>query len=378
MSLELKLDCRHFSALKPCRYGGACAGCRHYARPDRRILIIKLDAIGDVARTTTLLPALHGRYPGCHVTWLTAPEAVDLLDHNPRIDVVLPYGFESVEALRCMRFDLVLSLDKTVCAAAVAGLAGAPLKYGFGLSEYGTVYPLNEEAEYAFELGISDDLKFRRNQKTYQQIVFEAVKLPYNGEEYSIEMTHADEAFAADFCRRNELSENDLIVGLNMGGGAAFANKMWSTQRCIEFVKLLEGETDARVLLFGAERERAAMQEIHAECGATVHTGCDNTLRQFMALLGRCDAVVTGDSLGMHLALARQRAVVVLFGPTCHQEIELYGRGEKIVSPISCTPCYRASCEEEPSCMDLIKPEEVLDAVTRQVFPTKRKDHTSR
>ncbi len=290
------------------------------------------------------------------------------MEHNPRVDLVLPYNLESLEMLRHVRFDLALSLDKTFRATAVANSVQAPLKYGFGLSHYGTVYPLNEEAEYAFELGISDELKFKRNEKTYQEIIFELVKLPYKGEEYCVGLSEEDETFAAGFLAKNGLSDDEVLIGLNIGGGEAFAHKMWSPERCIEFVRLVRDKAGRKVMLFGAARESDAMREVHEACSsATIHSGCDNTLRQFMALLGRCDVVVTGDTLGMHLTIAQKRPVVVLFGPTCHQEIELYGRGEKIVSSIACSPCYRATCDKEPTCMDLIEPASVLEAVMRRL-----------
>ena len=41
------------------------------------------------------------------------------------------------------------------------------------------------------------------------------------------------------------------------------------------------------------------------------------------------DVVVCSDTLGMHLAIALKKKIVVLFGPTCPQEIDLYGRGVK-------------------------------------------------
>ena len=63
--------------------------------------------------------------------------------------------------------------------------------------------------------------------------------------------------------------------------------------------------------------------------------------------------------------------VVVLFGSTCPQEIELYGRGEKIVTPISCHPCYLHECDISPSCQDLITPDEVYAAVQRTLSSTK-------
>ena len=80
-----------------------------------------------------------------------------------------------------------------------------------------------------------------------------------------------------------------------------------------------------------------------------------------------CDLVVTGDTLGMHLAIGAAVPVVVLFGSTCPQEIELYGRGEKVVTPISCHPCYRKECDITPSCQDLIAVD-VVHAACRRVL----------
>jgi heptosyltransferase-2 len=78
-----------------------------------------------------------------------------------------------------------------------------------------------------------------------------------------------------------------------------------------------------------------------------------------------CDLVVTGDTTALHLAVGLRKKVVALFGPTCAQEIELYGRGEKIVSPLSCVPCYRRVCAKAPNCMEAVSPPEVLKSVDR-------------
>jgi len=116
--MDLKLDCRHFRGDKPCRFHCRCGGCEHYAPMGTRILIVKLDAIGDVARTTTMLRALREKYDPCHVTWLVAPVAEEMLRGNPLIDLVLPYVPESLEPLRVQKYDLALSLDKTARATA--------------------------------------------------------------------------------------------------------------------------------------------------------------------------------------------------------------------------------------------------------------------
>lgn len=69
----------------------------------------------------------------------------------------------------------------------------------------------------------------------------------------------------------------------------------------------------------------------------------------------------------MHLALATGRRSVAIFGPTCEQEIETYGRGVKLVTPIGCAPCYKRACDKSPHCQDLIPAGQVLDAILKMM-----------
>jgi len=371
--MKLKLDCRHFRGDKPCIHHCGCEGCLHYFPMGERILIIKLDAIGDVARTTPILQPLHRAYKPCHITWLTHPIAEEMLRGNPLIDVLLAYRPESLEPLRVQRFDRVLSLDKTPRAAAVAEWVNAGVKIGFGLSRFGTLYPFNKECEYAFQLGLDDDLKFRRNTRSYQEVLFECVGLKYERDEYVVEIDANDRRHADALLAELGVTSEEALVGLNMGGGSAFANKMWSAARAVEFIRALLKQVECKVLLFGAEREGPAIEEIlRARLPRVFSAGTGNSVRQFQALVGRCTLLVTGDSLGMHLAIAERRPAVVLFGPTCAQEIELYDRGAKVVSPAPCIPCYRPTCEQSPTCMEGIKPGPVLEAVKRWLAHEKK------
>ena len=359
-------DCRFFRNDKPCKFACNCEGCSHYEPMGTRILIVKLDAAGDVARTTPVLEPLRRRYDPCHITWLVASPGAQMLRETSLIDVLLPYCPESLEALRVQHFDLVLSLDKTPRAAAVAMWADAPEKLGFGLSAFGTVFPLNPESEYAFRLGLDDDLKFRQNMKTCQEIIFDCVRLPYGREEYAIEVGADARACADAMLGQLGIGPEETLIGMNMGGAGAFANKIWGSATAIRFLRELRETLPCKTLLFGAERERKSIGEImRAALPDVFSAGTTNTIPQFQALLGKCTVVVTGDSLGVHLAIAEKRPVVVLFGPTCAQEIDLYGRGEAMVSPLPCVPCYRGECDRQPTCMEAITPREVIAAVKR-------------
>jgi heptosyltransferase-2 len=68
--------------------------------------------------------------------------------------------------------------------------------------------------------------------------------------------------------------------------------------------------------------------------------------------------------MALHMAVALEKPVVALFGPTSAAEIELYGGGEKIQPPgLDCLVCYLPRCDKSPYCQELILPERVASAV---------------
>ena len=52
-------------------------------RDFRKILLIKLSAVGDVVHTIPVLNKLRRRYPAAQLDWLLTPAIAELLRHNP-------------------------------------------------------------------------------------------------------------------------------------------------------------------------------------------------------------------------------------------------------------------------------------------------------
>jgi heptosyltransferase-2 len=115
-------------------------------------------------------------------------------------------------------------------------------------------------------------------------------------------------------------------------------------------------------VLGGPDDRGRAEEVLRLEPSATVDGGLHEVL-DFAALVGMLDALVTGDTLAMHIGIALGVPTVVLFGPSAPQEIELYGAGGKVVTPLDCAPCYRRECDNAPSCMDAIEMESVYAAL---------------
>lgn len=364
-------DCRFFVGEKPCIFKRLCDGCEHFAARGKRILIIKLAAVGDVLRTTPLLLGLKAKYPSSFITWLTDPESVELLRFTPLIDVLLPYSLESVVRLQAEKPDVLICLDKEPRATALASQIEAGDRFGFLWSKEGVLMPANELAGYAFRLGYDDDLKFRRNTKTYQELIFEACGLEYDPSyEYVLDLPQEALTNTRAVLAELGIGRDDVVVGLNTGAGAVFATKVWPEEHFVELVRLLREKSGVVPLLLGGPLEVERNKKIAAACrGAAFDAGCGHSLTEFTGLVASCNAVVTADTLAMHLAIATKRPVVVLMGPTCHAEIELYGRGAKIVSDVPCAPCYLKSCDKGHVCMEGISPQDVFRAVAQQLQP---------
>ena len=364
-----KPDCRHFLGYKPCPLNPDCRPCPMYRPWQGNILLIKTAAKGDVLRTTPLAAALKQKFPQSRLTWLTAPDAVPLLEGNPHIDRLLPYALESTAEILAQRYDLAVCLDKESHLAGLASQVRSGRKCGFGLGALGQLIPLNEESKYIYNLGLSDRLKFKLNQKSYQQLIIEACGLKYRQQPYVLNLTSEEISWAQGHLQKFiRLKEKKHLVGVNTGTGRAFPTKSWPKDHFVKLGKLLAGHKDIGLLLLGGPEEARLNQSIAKGCPGFINLGTGLELRQFAAIISALDLMVSADTLGMHLGIALGRRTVALFGPTCSQEIDLYQKGEKLSTGAKCAPCYKTYCPD-PVCMSGLTPESVRDAVLRTLSP---------
>lgn len=362
--MEFKTDCRFFLGSKPCRFKRLCPECPHYDPYDCRILIIKLAAAGDVLRTTPLLTALKRRYPGAQITWVTEPHGYELLKGVEEIDRLMVADLGTYTGLAAEKFDRVYCFDKEPLATGLAAAVQAETYLGYGQNEAGALITLNEASAYAYRLGLDDELKFRGNTKTYPEIVFEMAELPYAGEEYLFSLHPSEKAKALRFADQHQLQEAPLVIGINTGCGPAFQMKKWTVENILGFIDLVSRKMKAKVLLLGGPREAERNREIMERTPHQVlDTGCDNSLREFAGFIDVCDVLVVGDTLAMHLGIALKKKILLLIGSTSWTEIDLFGRGRKLISDMACAPCYKRTCEFDPWCLQQITPDQVYEAL---------------
>jgi len=349
-----------------------CDGCPEYLPMGKRILFIKFGAIGDALRTTPLLRALDKLWPKPYITWVTDAASYPLLQNIPQIHRLWAYDHTVIMRVQLERWDAVLNFDKATPALCLAELAHAPWKAGFRLSSEGNLTIFNDAAEYALQLGLSDPLKFRENTKSYMQIVFEMAGLRHEGEEYCFALTDKERAWARARFAAWGITDGDTVVGLNTGAGPVFATKKWTEEGYLGLAQRLHQQhPEVKILLLGGPAEHERNVRLAAALGAAaINTGADNPIRLFAAIVNRCDLLVTGDTMALHLAIALRRRAVVYFGSTCHQEIDLYGRGETLLTDTAqfpCAPCYLKECKLAFSCMQALTVDKVYAAVERQL-----------
>jgi heptosyltransferase-2 len=325
--------------------------------------------MGDVLRTTCLLPVIAKAWPGMRISWVTRPESVPLLKHNPYVTEVIPYGTDALLYVSSRTFDRVINLDASKTSAALATMARAKEKVGYTLHNDGYVVATNTSAAEWLRMGVFDDLK-RANQRTYQEIMCSILGLPSQGMQYVLELTERERQVGREHLSALGLDLNKTILGIHTGGGGRWRLKQWHEERFIallqQLVHVLGPHT--QIVLFGGPLERGRNRRIRETIQASLYdAGCDNEVRHFATLISCCSAVVSGDSLSMHIALAMGRQVVVLFGPTSHAEIELFSLGEKVIPDLDCLGCYKQECDFVPNCMDVISVEMVTQAIVRQL-----------
>lgn len=302
-----------------------------------KVLIIKLGysetidpdigtvtSLGDVLRTTVIL------YPfrDDHVTWLVDPQAYPLLEGNPLIHRILPYDMTSILQLQRERFDTVVNLEKVPGVCALADSVSAWRRYGFRFDEQHGVAEAYDGCEKVFSL--CKDGKLKREYKgSWQESLLQIVGGTWDGQEYILGYQP----------KSAEIHD----VGLNWAVGSKWPNKSWPASNWKALGGLLDGKF--------SHSSQEGLQD----------------LNRYIDWINSCRLLVSNDSLGVHIALALKKKVVVLYGPTNPNETFFYGRGEALYpeTDYDCVPCLSTRCSRETRCMTFITPDRVADCVAK-------------
>jgi heptosyltransferase-2 len=308
-----------------------------------------------------------------------AEESRDLLENNPYIHRILPFGPTALAELSVRRFDLVINLDLNPESLSLATLAEAREKKGYGMGPNGEVVLWNAEARDWYEMSHHDRLK-RENRLTYQEHMFRIIGTPPRASRIIVNCPDHEKIWVE--ARMREMGWTPQLrplIGLNFGAGGRWQQKRWPLRHYAALSLRLAQEKGGDLLLLHGPEEDDDVRDLQRGSGtALFDAGGDNSLARFAAWVSLCDVVVTGDTLCLHMALGLNRRVVALFGPTSHQEIEMYGLGEKVMAEVDCLCCYREECTRKPSCMESLTPDRVYDKVLEQLRHSAERGPASR
>ncbi|MBF0440356.1 MAG: glycosyltransferase family 9 protein [Oligoflexales bacterium] len=336
-----------------------------------RIVLISLEALGAVLRSTCLLKAIKRKYHDSHITWITYPASKALLQNNPLIDRIICVDGNTSAVINRLEFDILFAVDKSLEAGALAESIIAKEKYGFGLDRNGVIRPLNHLANYQYDIGLDDNLKFFTNQKPETQQITETMGLEWVRDPYVLELTFSEKKEIEE--RRIKALNGSLgIIGYNTGCSELYPYKKFTVNKSIELIHMWRKVFPAlKIALLGGKEDTLRQESIKEEFlkdPFVINTPTTEGLRSGLLWMATSDVVFTGCSLGLHMAIALKKPVVCWFGVSCSQEIDLYDNGIKLQSKVSCSPCWKKSCEMEPKCFDQVSMDEIADA-TRLLFP---------
>jgi heptosyltransferase-2 len=361
-------DCQNFTGYKPCKAGTTCIDACVDPRPrGKQVLIVNLEAMGNVLVTTSLLPALKRKHPVSTIHWITLKNSAPLLQGNPLVDRVHLWDAESWLLLQALQFDIIINVDKSVRAGSLVALLRGRKKLGYGINDRGVIIPLNQEAEYNYRLGLDDHLKFRVNNKPNTQLLAEAAGLRYSRDEYILVLSKEEENFCDQYRQRHSLHDAGLVVGFNTGCSLLYPNKKLSIEQHVVLLRALAEYPDIRPVLLGGPEDTERNTEIARQAGpAVLHTPTTEGVRRGICYENVCDVVVSGDSFGMHVAIGLKKQVIAWFGVSCPQEIDLYDRGIKLVPDgLACSPCWKHECPYNLECVQMVDLDKIIGEILR-------------
>lgn len=294
----------------------------------KNYLIVKHGALGDVVRTSFFAQAIKRLDAQIVIHWVTKPICIDLLKHNPFVDVI----HTSFNELNSIQFDRCFSLDDELNVVKDVMTLNAPIT-GAYLNELGYVTYTADSSEW-FDMGLiskfgkkaADTLK-KLNQSSHAEIFSRlfGTKLP-------------EPRFYLDpaLTKGSSKGVHELVIGVNPFAGERWPSKELPVNVLSDLIRSVLGYIgpNCEIRLLGAfndfMRNQRVANEINDERVVVVNS--DRGLQNFAASISELDLLITSDSLALHLASGLSIPWVAFFSPTSATEIDSWGQGVKIIS----------------------------------------------
>ena len=357
----------------------------------RRILVIRLDLIGDLVLSLTVVRLLKRTYPDAEIDLLAMPSSARIAVHDPDLSAIITYNpniwrrprallqpgnwreaRELLRRLRSRHYDLAVSVFGA-WAAVLAVLSGAPRRVGFGREGYPGC--------------MTDSVAGRHwDPRDHKHEVDYCLELAWAAGASTSEADRVPKLFVDPQARQeieHMLGEEKLRPGKPLIACHVSSNngqsKRWPVPYWAKLIDRLIQEDGASVVLTGAPEDLPLIESVLSRTHTQpINMAGKTSLPQLAALLQRADLLISGDSGPMHIAGAVGTPLIAIHGPT---DPALSGpvspQATVLRSDIWCSPCYRtkgpADCRfYTTQCMKNITPEQVYATIQEKL-----KDHPS-
>jgi heptosyltransferase I len=367
-------------------------------REFRRILLIKLSSVGDVIHTFPVLNRLRRQYPAARIDWVVKPAIAELVRHHPAIDRVVLYGphpsshrrrsgwaalatgTSLIAELRSARYELVIDLHGQLRTAILALATGASVRVGFDRPR-AEVWRASARKhstfarKHAWQGAREGSWLAYTHRLSIPTLDMHAVDrylrfgsmlgLAEDGVDFSFAIPNGSVARAERLLYEHfgDTERSRLAV---IAPGTVWETKHWSREGFAEVACYLMRRGLA-VVLVGSKGERAVCQQVADVAPGVVNLAGATTLSELAAIVRHATICVTNDSGPMHLAVALDRPVVSVFGPTDPLWIGPYRRpGSVLSAALACSPCYLrrlSQCPQHHACMSGISAAAVIDRI---------------
>lgn len=334
------------------------------------ILIVKLSAIGDVIHALPVAHTLKKAYPKARITWVVEKTAYDLLTNNPDIDEIIIFdkpkfkslaglltnGYSFSKELKTRKLDLAIDLQGLFKSAAISYLSGATQRL---------VYCNARELSHLIGQRICGEHEQGHVVERYLDVA-RHLGCIVDEVEFPIHITELETKKTIDIANHAGLRlENPYVV---LAPGTNWPSKCWPPSH---FAKLADKLYDNNIIpvIVGAPNDQRLAHEIRgsAKIPPIDLTG-KTSMKQLAYIIKESQAFVGGDTGPMHLAVAVERPVVALFGPTDPKRNGPYGKNHTVLLvPHSCQGCWQRKCPKNIDCLASISVDAVFAAIQKEL-----------
>lgn len=334
----------------------------------KRILVIRLDHIGDLLFATPVFRAIKAAYPKVRLDVLIGRQNKDIVKNNPFVDEIMTYDapwfkrkngrliklrefIRLAKVLRREKYDIGIDLRGDLRHIILMSLAVIRYKIGYGITGGG--FLLDKEVTYN-----SQTHQLEHNLDLLEAIGIESV---HKESEFFIPDEYKN--FAEEFYAKNGLRTEDFVVCIHLGAG--YPSKRWLPKKWAQLIDRLAQEFKAKVVIIGTKEDKTLSGNIKEMIrGKAIDAIGKTSLGELATLLKRANLFIGTDSGPSHVASAVNTPSIILYSGT-NDAKQWAPLGKKVIiiqKDVPCKGCERLKCANN-ICMDLITVDEVMEAV---------------